>query len=138
MGGTSTTVDEPRNTFKKEERLTNNKIMDELFKKGSSIVLEPVRLVWLKTELPVIIPAQVVITVSKRNFPRAIDRNRIKRMIRESYRQHKNDLYRFLTEKKISLALAIVYTGKNILPYEEMKEKIIVVLNRLIQPDEVD
>lgn len=113
--------------------------MDELFKRGSSIALMPVRLIWLKTILPVtVVPVQVVFTVSKRNFPRAIDRNKIKRMLRESYRQHKHELYKFLKKKEVSLAVGIVYTGKNMLPYKEVEEKIIVVLNRLTQSNELD
>ncbi len=138
MGGTSTIVDKPRNTLTKEERLTSKKVMDELFKKGSSIVLIPVRLIWIKTALPVTVPAQVVFSVSKKHFPHAADRNRIKRMLRESYRQHKHELHGLLKRKRLSLAVGIVYTGKNILPYKEVEEKIIVVLNRLTQSNELD
>jgi len=138
MGGSATIpAGRLRNTFSKPERLTSKKLMDELFRKGSSIVLEPVRLVWLRTELPAAVPVQTVFSVPKRSFPLAVHRNKIKRQLRESFRLHKHDLYSFLTDRNFSVALAVVYTGRKILSYAVVEQKIIVALNRLIQENEV-
>src|SRR6266446_10214859 len=97
----------PRFTFKKEERLSRKKLIDELFKSGSSFYLAPFRIIFAPPEkigtglnLPPekvginsgetscarAAPAQVLISVSTKNFKRAVDRNKIKRLIREAYR----------------------------------------------------
>ena len=70
-------------TFPKEEHLCRKKLIEELFgKQGSSFGVYPLRIVWLKSEAPSAAPPQVLISVSKRTFKRAVDRNRLKRLIR--------------------------------------------------------
>src|SRR5947208_2126474 len=132
MGGTSTAGNPPRNTLSKEERLTSKKLMDELFKKGSSIVLEPIRLVSMEVISPTS-SVQVLFSVPKKSFPRAVDRNRIKRLLRESYRLHKHDLYNHLKKTDKAIVLSLIYSGEKIPSYKEVEDKIIVVLNRLIK-----
>lgn len=111
-----------RNTFTKEERLCARKRIDTLFKSGSSFVLYPFRIVFVldknsETEIPP--PCQSIISVSKRRFKKAVDRNTIKRMMRESYRlQKSNDLIPFLSKHNVTLYLAIQYVGKQILTYD--------------------
>ena len=132
MDGTSTSKIEPRKTFKKEERLTSKKLMDELFNKGSSIYFEPIRLVWLETTLPSTSPAQVVFSVPKKSFPRAVDRNLVKRLMREAYRLNKHSLYLHLKQANKIIAVAFIYGGKKIMPYAAINDKIILALSRLI------
>jgi len=86
--------------------------------------------VWIKTSLPVSYPVQLAISISPRLFPRAVDRNNIKRQIREIYRLNKSLLYDFCKEKNMQYALMIIYTSKNKYPYPELKEKIILSLER--------
>jgi len=115
-------------TFSKEERLCNRKLLDKLFHSGSSFVLHPFRIIWLYEALQV--PAQVVIGVPKRKFKRAVDRNLLKRRIREIYRQHKDDfLYSFL--KQHTILLSITYIGKEITEYAYMEKKILQVFEKL-------
>ena len=111
-----------RNTFTKEERLCAKRRIDTLFKSGSSFVLYPFRIVFVfeknkETENPP--PCQSIISVSKRRFKTAVDRNAIKRMMRESYRLQKSDnLIPFLLKHNVTLYLAIQYVGKQILAYD--------------------
>lgn len=122
------------NTFKKEERLCSKKLIEELFHNGSSFLLYPLRIVWLKNSLPIKIPAQVVINVSKRRFKRAVDRNLIKRRIRESYRLNKSEnLYHFLNENSTQLLLGIHYIGKEIATFKVIDKKLKLVLVKLRQ-----
>jgi ribonuclease P protein component len=109
-------------TFKKEERLCSKKLLEELFNSGSSFLVYPFRITWLKSALPANARVQVVIGVSKRKFKKAVDRNLLKRRIREIYRLNKEEyLYSFITE---SLALGINYVGNEIYDYHMMDKKL--------------
>lgn len=100
--------------FKKEERLCSRTLILQLVNKGSSFLLYPFRITSYPTSLPTTnYPAQVVITVSRRRYRKAVDRNRIKRRVREAYRKNKAEhLYRYLSKRGISLSLMISYVGK--------------------------
>ena len=78
-------------TFKKEERLCNKKLIDKLFHNGSSFLCYPYRVSWLAVAEVVEFPVQVLIAVPKKRYKRAIDRNLLKRRIREAYRLNKQE-----------------------------------------------
>ena len=73
-------------TFKKEERLCNKRLIDGLYHNGSSFLCYPFKATWCLSDLPAPFPAQVLFAVSKKRFKRAVDRNRVKRLMREAYR----------------------------------------------------
>jgi ribonuclease P protein component len=123
-------------TFKKEERLSEKKIIKELFEKGFSFYLSPFKVVWRNTPVEGRYPAKVMITVSSRNFRNAVDRNRIRRIVREVYRKNKQILYESITESSMRLAFVLIYTGKNIIQYSEAEAKIILILQRLVDENE--
>jgi len=101
------------NTFKKEERLCSRRLIDGLFHNGSSFVVYPYRIVFksFETQDPTV-PLQTIISVSKRRFKRAVDRNAIKRRMRESYRLQKHTLIDFLDQHSLHLLVAFQYVGK--------------------------
>ena len=112
-------------SFSKEERINSKKTIEELFKKGSSSHSYPYLLKYL--------PAnssdchQVLISVSKKHFKKAVDRNLLKRRMREAYRKNKSLLYP--SSKKFYIA--IIYIGKEINPYQLMEHKLIKLMKRL-------
>lgn len=119
------------NSFKKEERLCNKRLIDQLFHKGSSFHLYPFRLTFLPSK-EIIVPAQVLIAVPKRRFKRAVDRNLLKRRIREGYRILKrNFLYDFLDQQQVSILFSIQYIGKEIHDYEFIELKLKEILLKL-------
>ncbi|MDF7814674.1 ribonuclease P protein component [Hymenobacter sp. YC55] len=118
-------------SFSKEEHLCRKKLIDELFGRGSSFGLYPLRLVWLPTEAPTAAPPQVLVSVSKRNFKRAVDRNNLKRLMREAYRLNKHRLTEVDGGHPIRL-LAIIYTGKEKKPFALVEKKLISGLERLL------
>ena len=97
-------------TFRKEERLSKEKHIQELFDKGSSFYLFPFKVLFLPNPDPAVQHHQVLISVSKKNFKRAVDRNLIKRRIREAYRLQKE-----LLPAAPPLQICYIYTHKEIL-----------------------
>jgi ribonuclease P protein component len=98
-------------TFNKRERIVSRKLIEQLFSKGSSFSVSvfPLRIVVMETaRVADDIPVQVLVSVSKRHFKHAVDRNRVKRQVREAYRHHKQ----ILTEKvqqEQTLAIAFIW-----------------------------
>lgn len=117
-------------TFKKQERLSGQKIIDTLFSEGRNFVVSPFRVVWLEYELAGHSPAQVMISVSKKRIKKAVDRNLVKRRIREAYRKNKDEFYEFLNRKGVKCAFALLYNSDLIADYKEIEEKINLLLQR--------
>jgi len=82
--------------------------------------------------------AQLLITVSKRNFKRATERNRIKRLVREGYRKNKEPLQRTLNATGNFCLLSLAYTSRNILTFSELEPKIIVILRKIADAAEAE
>ncbi len=115
-----------RFTFKREERLSKEKVIQELFDKGSSFYLYPFKVYFMQNPDPGFPVHQVLISVSKKNFRRAVDRNLIKRRIRESYRLNKK-----LLANRNKLLIAYIYSIKEILPSAQIKERLVRTFKRL-------
>lgn len=112
-------------TFKKEERLSSKKQIEELFARGSYFYLHPFKVIYLaKREANP--PHQVLISVSARTFKKAVDRNLIKRRIRESYRLQKH-----LLGNEKNWLIAYIYTSKEILPSNTIQKKMLLALQKL-------
>jgi ribonuclease P protein component len=116
-------------TFTKAERLSSKLLIDKLVEKGKSFNNTPFKIVWIELQEATAV-TQVVITVPKRNFKKAVDRNKLKRRIREAYRKNKQEsLYSKLGEKK--LCMMIVYIAKEKLDYNTIELKVKECLQRL-------
>ena len=113
-----------RQTFRKSEKLCSRKILEMLIKNGKSIYLSTLRFSWLSVQLTEKVPAQVAFSVPKRNFRLAVDRNRIKRRMREAYRKNKSLIYPLISSTRKQFALLFVYTGSEIPTYDQTEEKI--------------
>jgi ribonuclease P protein component len=123
-------------TFRKNERLCGKKSIDELFMNGQTFHAFPFKIIWLSAVENNGNPARVLISVPKRNFKKAVQRNRVKRLIREVYRKHKSILYVYLLKNETEINIAFIYTGNKVLSYKELDEKIIFTLDRLIKAHE--
>jgi ribonuclease P protein component len=109
-----------RKTLSKSERLSSKKIIDILFTKGITLNSYPFIIKYTPLEEESQTQNQVLFSVSKRNFKHAVDRNKIKRRMREAYRLNKLPLT--LLPKKY--ALAYIYTPRKILTFEEIETKL--------------
>ncbi len=119
-------------TFKKDERLFGKKTITSLFDHGDSFLEYPFKVVWLNSDEKRRLPAKVLIAVSKKNIKKAVMRNRLKRRIREAYRKNKSVFYEFLTRNNQQCNIGLIYISKEELSYNQIEEKILEVLNRLI------
>jgi ribonuclease P protein component len=97
--------------FGKEERLSKKKIIEELFAKGSSRQAFPLKIIFIRHPDNGQTLHQVLITVPVKNFKKAVDRNTLKRRIREGYRLNKA-----LLPASPTLCIAYIYIAKEILP----------------------
>jgi ribonuclease P protein component len=118
-------------TFNKEERLSKTKVINKLFSEGKKFTIIPFRIVWLNVDLDCDYPAQLLINVSKKHFKRAVDRNLIKRRIREAYRKNKADFYAVLNKSAKKCVIALLYNSDDIASYKDIEKKIILILQRL-------
>jgi ribonuclease P protein component len=119
-------------TFKKEERLCNKRLLEQLFSSGSSFLCYPFRVSWLQIANTQPAVVQVVFAVAKKRYKRAVDRNLIKRRTRETYRLHKEDLiYKPLQKQDLQIILSINYIGKEINDFTLMDKKMVKLLTLL-------
>jgi len=114
-----------KHTLGKEERLKSKKLIEKLYEHGNSIKVFPLRMVYLQTSHTSAFPAQVGVSVAKRNFKKAPDRNRLKRVMRESYRLQKEIVYDNLQDPYVFM---ISYLGKEEKEYQEIFSK----MNKLL------
>lgn len=119
-------------TFKKEERLCHKTLIAELYHSGSSFLCYPFRVVWMPVTVALPVPAQVLIAVPKKRYKHAVDRNLIKRRIREVYRLQKDQhLYAGLSAAHQQLVFSVNYIGKEITDYQFMHKKMLKLLMQL-------
>lgn len=118
--------------FPKNQKLCNNTDIDILFDEGASISLNPFRIVWSYNEKKDDVLMKSLIVVPKKRIKLAVQRNTIKRYIRQSYRTRKVKLEEHLKNQAIQINLAIIYNSHKVLCFEEIDVKINRLLNRLI------
>jgi ribonuclease P protein component len=124
-------------TFPKAEHLCSKKLIEQLFsRQNSSLGIYPLRLTWLVASARTTAPPQVLITVPKRTFKRAVDRNRLKRLVREAYRLNKHLLTEAANGHPVAV-LGILYTGKEKSELPLLEKKLISGFNRLLAESSV-
>lgn len=119
--------------FGKKYKLCSEKQIQAVFDSKTSVKQYPLVVHYSELPLNNPVPFQITVSAPKRNFKKAHDRNRIKRLLRESIRQNKLILESFLISNNKQLALFMIYIAKEELPFAVLQKKINSVLNQIIK-----
>ncbi len=121
-----------RNTFKKSERLCSRILMDCLFQgKSYSVSAYPLRAVFLPVDKSEQEGVSVLISVPKKRFHDAVDRNRVKRQLREAYRKHKHSLAEQMESLEQGLLIAFIYVSPQIESTAYIEKRMIRLLEKI-------
>ena len=115
--------------FPKKEKLKSRKLIELLFTEGSAITRFPLRLLYLEKELPKDTQVQAAVTVSRKAFRNAVSRNRIKRLMRESYRLNKALVFNNIEG---NFAFLFLYLGKEMPTFKEVERTMQSLLKNFI------
>ena len=122
------------NSFPKSQKLKSRKSISGLFDSGRSLKCFPLRAVYNYIPFDETIHSAVVqmgVSVPKRSFKRAVDRNRIKRQIRETYRMHHGNLVEIAKQNGWYLAIMIIYVDRREPDFNKLEKKMIEMLDKL-------
>ncbi|MBK9330605.1 MAG: ribonuclease P protein component [Sphingobacteriales bacterium] len=121
-----------RLTFTEDERLKSKRLLDLLFSERTFVQNPTLRIYYKQTELNCAFPAQFAFTVPKKLFPHATDRNRLKRLMRESVRLQKSSIHEILTVQNKQMLFLLSYQAKEIRICKEVDAAITQLLQRLL------
>jgi ribonuclease P protein component len=116
-----------RFTYPKQEKLKSHTIINAMFSEGKSVSKYPLRLVYIPLEENEEGTIKMGVSVSKKYFKKAVDRNYYKRVLREAYRLNKHVLLEKLYKP---YAFMFFYQTKDRLPFEEIQQKTILLFEK--------
>lgn len=117
--------------FGKEYKLCSQKLIGSIFETKQGVKSYPFVLHYKELPLPIDKSFQVVLSVPKRNFKKAHDRNKIKRQMKEIIRKNKSELETLLNDQKQQFGLFLIFTGREELEFNLMTKKILQLLEKL-------
>ncbi len=119
-------------SFNKQEKLKSRKLTKQLFAEGKSFLVFPVKVVYLPVEEAIDFPIKIGVSASSRTFKKAVDRNRIKRVLKEQYRLNKQPLHQHVADTSKQVAAFFIYIDK-VLPEKGLVEKKMpIIIKKLI------
>jgi ribonuclease P protein component len=124
-------------TFNKKEKLTGERLVQEVFASKNRFLNYPLKINYITLSTDDTTNVRVLTGCPKRNFKKAVDRNRIKRLLREAYRLNCHPLKSHMEITQQKMALAIVYIGEEMPNFDLIENKIKKTITRLIQDTQI-
>lgn len=121
-------------SFGKKEKLKSKVLIDRLFVEGESVKKYPLRLIYLPLEKATEEGNKAAVSVPKRSFKKAVERIKIKRLMREAYRKNK---YLVTNNLPASYALMLIYTGREIMEYSRILKATEELLKNFVQQEKM-
>ena len=122
----------PRNTFSKQQRLKSRKKLQQVFAGRKAVFAENIKVLYLAEDADKGF-VQCGVGLSGRYFKKAVDRNRVKRLLREAYRLQQHPLVQVAEKNNKQISVFILYTGKQLPQYDRLFESVGIALQKLIQ-----
>lgn len=122
----------PRNTFSKQQRLKSRKKLQQVFAGRKAVFAENIKVLYLAEDADKGF-VQCGVGLSGRYFKKAVDRNRVKRLLREAYRLQQHPLVQVAEKNNKQISVFILYTGKQLPQYGQLFESVGIALQKLIQ-----
>lgn len=121
-------------TFKKAERINSQLVIDKLFGGGNTAMsVFPLRAIYMIESLDEgTVPVRVLVSVPKKRFKHAVDRNRMKRQVREAYRLNKHELYTLAEEKGLLVSIAFICITDELVETPKVEKSMKKILSRIV------
>ena len=120
-------------SYGKNEKLKSRKLIEQIFTGGKSFTVFPVKVFYLKPDASLDFPVKVGVGASGKYFKKAVERNRIKRLLREAYRTEKLLLHQYLEKHNQQIVIFLLYIDKVLPDYATIKTKMPLILERIIK-----
>jgi len=120
-------------SYSRKEKLKSRKLIEQVFRDGKSFTVSSIKIFYLQPHAPLNFPVKVGVGVSSRNFKKAVERNRIKRLLREAYRTEKLLLHQYLKEHNRQIIIFLLHTDKLLPDYVALKTKMRLLFEQLIK-----
>jgi len=119
--------------YNKIEKLKSRKLIQQLFSEGKSFTVFPLKFFFMPAKEPLDFFVKTGVGASSRNFKKAVNRNYIKRLLRETYRTHKLPLHEYLQQRNKQIVLFILYIDKTLPDFITLSAKMPAALQRLMK-----
>lgn len=120
-------------SYGRKEKLKRRKQIEAVFAGGRSLSVHPLRLVYLAQAQDSGAEVEMGVSASRRNFKKAVDRNRVKRLLREAWRLNKQPLLDHARAKGLRISAFLIYTDKTLPQFAGLQPKMRLLLNKLIE-----
>lgn len=126
-------IDKQSYNFNKQEKLKSRKLIEKLFAEGKTFLVFPVKVVYMIVDEPMDFPIKIGVSASKKNFKTAVNRNRIKRLLKENYRLNKHPLHDYTTNNGKQVALFFMFIDKTLPENSLLQKKMPLIIDKLIK-----